>query len=52
LFSILRREKQIEVLINPFVNAYIHDAMEQLEGRIASAKIVISRLSSPANLIL
>ena len=38
LFSILRTEKEIEVLINPFVNAYLHDAMEQLEGQIASAK--------------
>lgn len=47
LFSILRLEKEIEVLINPFVNAYIHDAMEQLEGQIASAKIAMARLSSP-----
>ena len=47
LFSILRMEKEIEVLINPFVNAYVHDAMEQLEGQIASAKIAMARLSSP-----
>jgi len=47
LFSILRMEKEIEVLINPFVNAYLHDAMEQLEGQIASAKIAMARLSSP-----
>lgn len=47
LFSILRTEKEIEVLINPFVNAYIHDVMEQLEGQVASAKIAMARLSSP-----
>lgn len=47
LFSILRTEKEIEVLINPFVNAYIHDVMEQLEGQIASGKIAMARLSSP-----
>jgi hypothetical protein len=47
LFSILRTEKEIEVLINPFINAYLHDAMEQLEGQIASGKVAMARLSSP-----
>jgi len=47
LFSILRLEKEVEVLINPFVNAYLHDVMEQLEGQIASAKVAMARLSSP-----
>lgn len=47
LFSVLRAEPQIEVLINPFVMAYLNDAKEQLEGQIASAKISLSRLSSP-----
>lgn len=47
LFTILRTEKEIEVLINPFVNAFLHDATEQLEGQIASAKIAMARLSSP-----
>jgi type IV secretory pathway TraG/TraD family ATPase VirD4 len=47
LFTILRTEKEIEVLINPFVNAYLQDVMEQLEGQIASAKIAMARLSSP-----
>ena len=42
LFSILRSEKEIEVLINPFVSAYLNDAMEQLEGQIASAKIALA----------
>lgn len=48
LFSILRAEPEIEVLINPFVSAYLNEAMEQLEGQIASAKISLSRLSSPS----
>lgn len=47
LFSILRAEPQIEVLINPFIMAYLNEAREQLEGQIASAKISLSRLSSP-----
>lgn len=46
LFSILRAEPQIEVLVNPFVSAYLNDAKEQLEGQIASAKISLSKLSS------
>ncbi len=46
LFSILRLEKEIEVYINPFIDAYI-DAPEQLAGQIGSAKIAMARLSSP-----
>ncbi|WP_433863864.1 conjugal transfer protein MobC [Sphingobacterium thalpophilum] len=47
LFPVLRTEPEIEVLINPFVTAYINGAMEQLEGQIASAKITMARLASP-----
>ncbi len=47
LFTLLRTEKEIEVLINPFITAYLNDAMEQLEGQIASAKVAMARLSSP-----
>jgi hypothetical protein len=47
LFKLLRSEPEIEVLINPFESAYRNEAMEQLEGQIASAKIVMARLSSP-----
>ncbi|WP_116790855.1 conjugal transfer protein MobC [Flavobacterium psychrotrophum] len=47
LFTLLRSDKEIEVLINPFINAYVNNAMEQLEGQIASAKIAMARLSSP-----
>ncbi len=47
LFTLLRSEKEIEVLINPFVNAYLNEVMEQLEGQIASAKVAMARLSSP-----
>ena len=47
LFSILRTDPQIEVLINPFVSAFLNDAMEQLEGQIASAKISLAKLASP-----
>jgi len=47
LFPVLRTEPEIEVLINPFVTAYVNGAMEQLEGQVASAKITMARLSSP-----
>ena len=47
LFSLLRADKEIEVLVNPFINAYLNDAMDQLEGQIASAKITLARLTSP-----
>jgi hypothetical protein len=47
LFTLLRLEKEVDVLINPFVNAYLNDVMEQLEGQIASAKVAMARLSSP-----
>lgn len=47
LFTILKTEKEIDALINPFVSAYVNDVMEQLEGQIASAKVAMARLSSP-----
>lgn len=47
LFTVLRTEKEIEALINPFISAYLNDVMEQLEGQIAAAKISMARLSSP-----
>ncbi len=46
LFTLLRTEKEIEILIDPFVSAYLNNVMEQLEGQIASAKISMARLSS------
>jgi hypothetical protein len=47
LFTVLRAEPQIEALINPFVSALENHVMEQLEGQIGSAKIAVSKLSSP-----
>jgi type IV secretory pathway TraG/TraD family ATPase VirD4 len=47
LFPVLQTISEIEVLINPFISAYENDAMEQLEGQVASAKIGMARLSSP-----
>ncbi|GAA0536827.1 conjugal transfer protein MobC [Chitinophaga japonensis] len=50
LFTLLRSEagREVGTLVNPFINAYLADVMEQLEGQIASAKIALARLSSPA----
>lgn len=47
LFAVLKTCEEIKVLINPFVSAYRNNAMAQLEGQIASAKIGLARLSSP-----
>jgi hypothetical protein len=47
LFKLLRTEPEIDVLINPFESAFKNEAMEQLEGQIASAKISMARLASP-----
>jgi hypothetical protein len=47
MFPLLRTEPEIDVLVNPFESAYRHEAWEQLEGQIASAKIAMARLSSP-----
>ena len=47
LFPVLNSEPEIEVLVNPFISAYQNDAMEQLEGQVASAKIGMARLASP-----
>jgi hypothetical protein len=47
LFPVLNTEPEIQVFLNPFMTAYQNDAMEQLEGQVASAKIVLSRLASP-----
>lgn len=46
LFPVLNTQPEIEVLVNPFISAYQNDAMEQLEGQIASAKIGMARLAS------
>jgi len=47
LFPVLQMEPEIEVLVNPFISAFINEATDQLEGQIASAKIGLGRLSSP-----
>lgn len=47
LFTLLEKEEEIKALINPFISAYRNNAMAQLEGQIASAKIGLARLSSP-----
>src|SRR5699024_3673716 len=47
LFAVLRKEPEIEVLINPFISAWKNEAYDQLEGQVASAKISMARLASP-----
>lgn len=48
LWLVLSLEPTIDVLISPFVSAYLRNATEQLEGQIASAKIALARLVSPS----
>ncbi|GAB3307724.1 conjugal transfer protein MobC [Hymenobacter tenuis] len=47
MFPILGSYPEIENYVRPFVSAFEGDAMEQLEGQIASARIPLSRLASP-----
>ena len=47
LFPVLNTQLEVEVLVNPFVTAYQNNAMQQLEGQVASAKIGMARLASP-----
>jgi len=47
LFAVLRKEREIDALINPFISAFENDAMDQLEGQISGAGIAMARLSSP-----
>jgi hypothetical protein len=47
LFTVLRTEPEISAYINPFISAFLHDSMEQLEGQIDAARIGLARLSSP-----
>lgn len=47
LFPVLSTQPEVQVLMNPFISAYDNEAMEQLEGQIASAKISMARLASP-----
>jgi len=47
LFTALSKQEEIKVLINPFISAWKNEAVQQLEGQIAGAKIALARLSSP-----
>ncbi|QGY47771.1 TraM recognition domain-containing protein [Maribellus comscasis] len=46
LFAILSKEKDVENIINPFINAHKRGANEQLEGQLGSLKIAISKIIS------
>ena len=48
MFTILRSYPELENYLSPFVDAWESDAQEQLQGQIASAKIPLSRMISPA----
>lgn len=46
LFSILRAEPTLEVLVSPFIKAYEEDAGKQLIGQISGAAISLGTLST------
>ena len=48
LLTILQTEPEISSYVSPFVDAYKDNNTEMLGGQIASAKIGVARLSSPA----
>jgi len=47
LFTLLKTEPQIEILISPFMNAYENEAFQQLEGQLSGVAVSLGRLSSP-----
>ncbi|MGN8070912.1 conjugal transfer protein MobC [Mucilaginibacter sp. 22184] len=47
LFPILNTQPEVRALINPFISAYNRNALPQLEGQVASAKVGLARLASP-----
>ena len=48
VFTIWLSYPELENYLSPFVDAWESDAQEQLQGQIASAKIPLSRMISPA----
>lgn len=46
LFEVLSQEKDVVNIINPFLNAHLRGASEQLEGQLGSLKIAISKIIS------
>ncbi len=46
LFTILSKEKDVENIVNPFINAHKRGANEQLEGQLGSLKVAISKIIS------
>jgi hypothetical protein len=47
LFLVLQTEPEIAGVIEPFVQAYTNESLEQLDGQISTVKIPLARLSSP-----
>ncbi len=48
VFTILRSYSELENYLSPFIDAWEGGAQDQLQGQIASAKIPLSRMISPA----
>ena len=48
IFPILSSYRELENYLSPFVDAWMSGAQEQLQGQLASAKIPLSRMISPA----
>ena len=48
IFPILTSYPELENYLSPFMDAWLGGAAEQLQGQIASAKIPLSRMISPA----
>ena len=47
IFPILMSYEELEAYLSPFVDAWKGGAQDQLQGQLASAKIPLSRMSSP-----
>lgn len=48
VFAIVSQYRELETKIGPFIDALEGGAQDQLQGQLASAKIVLNKMSSPA----
>ena len=48
VFAIVSQYEELETKIGPFIDALEGGAQDQLQGQLASAKIVLNKMSSPA----
>jgi hypothetical protein len=48
LFTILRVDPEVAILIHPFVTAFVQGAYHQLEGQVSGATVSLGKLAAPS----